>query len=285
MTCPTQPPGRAILRWQVSPCERVEFVQASMGPCGLAAHFHDVWSVGLILRGSCRFSAAGTEHQAPTGSVFVLPPFETHACGAASADVAYAVLYVESTVMHQHASRLAAQVHGQTQRVWLAHDGLSALFEQAASLDRVSAAVGWLAALEPALLGEVAAVAIHRDSARMLHPLQQLFHRGWAQPLALAQAQCSLAPSRWHTIRTFRRATGLTPGAYLRQLRVQKSRRWLTRGDSLADIALALGFADQAHFSRAFKQVYGVTPGRLKKLLMQGAKTEAAASDPEREHG
>ena len=177
------------------------------------------------------------------------------------------------------------QVHGPARRVWLAQDGLSALFEQAASLDRVSTACRWLSALEPALLGEVASVAIHCDSAQTLHPLQQLFHREWAQPLALAQAQCSLAPSRWHTIRTFRRATGLTPGAYLRQLRVQKSRRWLARGGSLADIALTLGFADQAHFSRVFKQVYGVTPGRLKKLLMQGAKAEAAASEPEREHG
>ncbi|MEX8520217.1 MAG: hypothetical protein AB3X44_17030 [Leptothrix sp. (in: b-proteobacteria)] len=40
---------------------------------------------------------------APTGSVFILPPCELHACGAASADVAYAVLYVEAAVMQQGA--------------------------------------------------------------------------------------------------------------------------------------------------------------------------------------
>ena len=50
--------ARSILKWQVSPCEQVEFVRASMGVCGLPRHFHDVWSVGLILQGSCSFRIA-----------------------------------------------------------------------------------------------------------------------------------------------------------------------------------------------------------------------------------
>lgn len=261
-----QPPARAILRWQVSACEQVEFVQARMGPCGLAGHFHDVWSVGLILRGACRFSAGGADHHAPTGNVFILPPYELHACGAASADVVYAVLYVDAAVMQQQAPRLAAQVRDTAQRVWLAQAGTQALLDEAAHLTRMSAACRWLAALEQALVP--ASPPLPPQLAGTLHPLQQLFHARWAEAIELAEAELSLAHSRWHTIRTFRRATGLTPGAYLRQLRVQKSRHWLSAGRrSLAEIALQLGFADQAHFSRVFKQVYGVPPGRLKKLL------------------
>jgi AraC-like DNA-binding protein len=37
-------------------------------------------------------------------------------------------------------------------------------------------------------------------------------------------------------------------------------RRSLSEGASLADAALAAGFADQSHMSRHFKRAYGLTP-------------------------
>jgi AraC-like DNA-binding protein len=35
----------------------------------------------------------------------------------------------------------------------------------------------------------------------------------------------------------------------------------------LAEIAAAVGYVDQAHFSNAFKRVFGITPGRYRSLL------------------
>jgi AraC-like DNA-binding protein len=281
MSRPIAPPARTLLRWQFSPCEQVEFVQACMGVCGLAGHFHDVWSVGLILAGACRFTTGGVEHVAPTGSVFILPPYEWHVCGAADQDVRYAVLYVEVAVMCQQAPRLAAGVGHLRQRVWRAQPGMQSLFDAAAHLRHMSAACDWLAALDQVLQATLPPRPSAPASHEALHPLQQHFHVHWAAPLDLAEEESRLTHSRWHTIRTFHRATGLAPGVYLRQLRVQKSRHWLADpGCSLADIALQLGFADQAHFTRVFKQFYGVTPGRLRTLLMRSALD----SQPERGH-
>jgi len=65
-------------------------------------------------------------------------------------------------------------------------------------------------------------------------------------------------------IRSFRKATGLPPHAYLRQLRVERARELLFRRMPLAEVALAAGFADQAHFTRTFKQITGTTPGRYR---------------------
>jgi len=274
---PRSPPARAILAWEVSACERIEFVQATLGRCGLAAHFHDVWSIGLILRGSCHFTSGGVDHLAPAGSVFILPPYEVHACRAADAETAYAVLYVEAEAMSALAQRLAAQVTAEPrQRVWLPTTPLQALFSQAIALRDTTAARCWLAALEQALAGPATPAASSPNTRAIghktpaLHPLQALLHQHWAEPIDLRALEASLPRSRWHSIRTFRQATGLTPGAYLRQLRVQKSRRQLAAAASLADLAAALGFADQAHFTRAFKQVYGVTPGRLRGLRRPG---------------
>jgi AraC family transcriptional regulator len=54
---------------------------------------------------------------------------------------------------------------------------------------------------------------------------------------------------------------------YVRRLRVEHARRELmTTSRSLADIAHSAGFADQAHLSRVFRQLTGVTPGAFRRV-------------------
>jgi AraC-like DNA-binding protein len=65
----------------------------------------------------------------------------------------------------------------------------------------------------------------------------------------------------FHLIRLFQKHLGLTPHAYLTQVRIEKSRRLLRLGESVVQVALEVGFADQAHFTKRFKQFTGTTPG------------------------
>jgi AraC-like DNA-binding protein len=47
-------------------------------------------------------------------------------------------------------------------------------------------------------------------------------------------------------------------------LRLERARRLLEApGATLSGVALQAGFADQAHFTRRFKQAFGATPGLL----------------------
>jgi AraC family transcriptional regulator len=70
-----------------------------------------------------------------------------------------------------------------------------------------------------------------------------------------------------HAARVFRRHHGETITEYVRGLRIEHARRALLEGGrSLSSIAIATGFADQAHFSRRFKQVVGMPPGRYRRL-------------------
>jgi methylphosphotriester-DNA--protein-cysteine methyltransferase len=46
-----------------------------------------------------------------------------------------------------------------------------------------------------------------------------------------------------------------------------RARELLTRTDlSLSEVAFAVGFADQSHFARRFRQMLGVSPGQFRKL-------------------
>lgn len=73
-------------------------------------------------------------------------------------------------------------------------------------------------------------------------------------------AECGL--SSGHFSRAFRRSTGLSPHQWLLRRRVELARELLARADlTLAEIAVACGFADQSHFTRVFRQQVGTTPG------------------------
>jgi len=69
--------------------------------------------------------------------------------------------------------------------------------------------------------------------------------------------------SPFHFIRVFSRQTGLTPHAWMMQLRAHKAKDLLGRGLAIADVAAQAGFADQSHLSRIFKRLLGYTPGQF----------------------
>lgn len=71
-----------------------------------------------------------------------------------------------------------------------------------------------------------------------------------------------------HLSRVFRKTHGMTMGDYLNQLRADCVARNLADPDrTLADLAYDAGFADQAHLTRVFKRINGITPGALRRAL------------------
>ena len=64
----------------------------------------------------------------------------------------------------------------------------------------------------------------------------------------------------------FHAETGQSVHAYVRERRLERARLLLAERDlSIARIANACGFADQSHLTRAFKQRFGVTPGKARE--------------------
>jgi AraC family transcriptional regulator len=76
--------------------------------------------------------------------------------------------------------------------------------------------------------------------------------------------------SEAHFARAFKQTTGLSPHKYIIERRLERGKRLLAdTQDSVAQIALACGFSDQAHFARNFSQHYGSSPSALRKSFDQ----------------
>ena len=58
----------------------------------------------------------------------------------------------------------------------------------------------------------------------------------------------------------FKRTIGLTPHAYLTQIRLSMACRYLRHSTAPADVAAAVGFYDQSALNKHFERCYGITP-------------------------
>jgi AraC-like DNA-binding protein len=81
-------------------------------------------------------------------------------------------------------------------------------------------------------------------------------------PLRVADLAKAVDLSPFHATRLFTQASGLPPHAWRTQLRLQRSLAPLRAGATVADVASATGFSDQSHFTRHFRRMFGVPPGR-----------------------
>ncbi len=85
------------------------------------------------------------------------------------------------------------------------------------------------------------------------------------QQLTLAELAGIACLSPCHLSRSFKQAVGTGPQRYTVQRRIERAKTLLRHSDaSLASIAATVGFADQSHFTAAFRQEIGTTPGRFR---------------------
>ena len=261
---------KQISHWHADPCNEVEKIQARMDGRGLEPHFHDSWSFGIVVKGNCTFKSRGEMQLAPVGAVFAIPPFEVHESLPTAEAVEYRVVYVAAHVLEAHAPELPGLIHSGRKRVWVDGERAFAIGSDARALMSPDVSLGeWLRAFAARL--RTASPGVARPPSNVL---RQSLDQQWSEPLVLAEIESATQHTRWHAIRTFRQQVGLTPGAYLRQLRAIKSRHLLRSGLTIAQTAHALHFSDQPHYTRTFKQVFGVTPGRFQSLSRHAPSAE-----------
>ena len=95
--------------------------------------------------------------------------------------------------------------------------------------------------------------------------LEQLFNapqQAWNMDALAALASMSRA----NFMRVFQQKIGIAPGKFLTQLRLQEAALLLNKTQkNILSVALEVGYQSEAHFSKAFKALYGMTPSQYRK--------------------
>jgi AraC family transcriptional regulator len=98
--------------------------------------------------------------------------------------------------------------------------------------------------------------------------VKEFLRESFSEPPALDELAKAAGVHPTHLARVFRQFERCTVGDYIRKVRIEYAReRMLTSHESLVEIALAAGFADQTHFTRSFKRLTGTTPSEFRRIF------------------
>jgi AraC-like DNA-binding protein len=268
--------GRDFARlWRERRFDGMECLNARFHHHSYAPHTHDTYVIGVITAGTELYRCRGVERVARAGQVVVLNPDVLHDGRPADSGYAYRMFYPSVGLLGQAAS----EALGRTVQPTFTDAELDdpALFDAIRSLHLgLEDSARETLRIDTDALRALTAVALrHGNLTGGLRPVGQ-------EPLAVRRARDFLdshldAPvelsdladavglSRFHLLRVFRAAVGTTPHGYLTGRRVRRAKELLAGPLALADIAMACGFCDQAHFSRVFKAQIGVSPGQYRR--------------------
>lgn len=253
----------------------VRLINAEYHNFAFPRHFHLEYHIGLLLRGQHRYVCQGERQQATVGDALLMAPEQIHD-GASLTGEGYSirVLALDPQRLEQASRSLSDERHG-TPRLTSSSLRNSQLQQQLGVLHASLVNGDSTLAQESNLLNMFATLLAVGSTLRIKQQGQGFDLRTWArlrewmesrldQPPSLEElaAFCGLSP--WQALRRFSRQCGLPPHQWLTQLRLERALPRVLRGDSLTDIALQLGFYDQAHFSRLFRRTYGLPPAKLR---------------------
>jgi AraC family transcriptional regulator len=107
-------------------------------------------------------------------------------------------------------------------------------------------------------------------AAWQLRIAKEYLEDDYAHEVRLASlAQLTGLSQSWFA-RRFKASTGIAPYTWALQLRVSRAKEFLLKNDQpISAIAIEVGFADQSHFTKAFKRFTGATPRSWRKARMK----------------
>jgi AraC family transcriptional regulator len=109
--------------------------------------------------------------------------------------------------------------------------------------------------------------SIRRLSSGERKRIQEFIDSGLETDLSVERLAEVIGVSPFHFSRMFKETFGRSPHRFVLEQRIDAASAVLQKDQSrpIADVALAFGFATQAHFTQAFRRRIGATPARFRR--------------------
>jgi AraC-like DNA-binding protein len=242
-------------------CLHADFTSHAYAP-----HTHDAFVIAVTEAGGSEFTSRGRVEEASPAALLVFNPDEAHSGRMGrSRRWRYRSHYLSAEAIAHVAARLgiAATPYFMCNR--FTDPDLIAAFralhragdDALASDEALIEGFGLLFARHGC--GGTPVPAVPRDHAR-LRPILDALHDRHAESLTLDQLGAPAGLTPYQLIGLFKRGLGLTPHAYLTQVRLKAAMAHLRRGKPIAEAATLAGFYDQAALNKHLKRSHGVTP-------------------------
>lgn len=239
-------------------------------------HYHLDCHIALVASGVQRQSFRGESLLLTRGAIQLMPQGEVHD-GIAGADESYTLqtFRLSPALLDGFGEEITGKHYFPSQAAVVLQDSrladellkVHATLQQGAT-DRMLNETYVLALLESlfARLKQPAPQTITGNlTSQQLRVVRDFVEAHIADKIVLEDLSLLIGLDRFRFLKLFKRTVGMTPHAWLLRLRLEKAIALInaSRNMSITDIAHAVGFFDQSHFTRTFRQAYGVTPARF----------------------
>lgn len=248
----------------------IEIKQGGMGGHAVRDHAHEELSIGFVKQGSSRISCKVLDVQLETGQAILFPPRTVHLCAPRRADqFNFEVIYIEPGWFYAVFGFDTAAVSPRVVDLKPFHHSVKDLFfDQIQGFDDPLIAeektIEFISTLVFDIFGiQPPARSPHKDPAPVAD-LTAYLDDHFAEPILLDDLAGIYGKSKYVTLRAFKRFVGITPHAYLTNIRINRSKELISQGESVAQTAVACGFFDQSHFIKTFRQYTGLNPAKYK---------------------
>jgi AraC-like DNA-binding protein len=250
----------------------IERLEAHFHGRAFTAHRHDTYAIGITVSGVQTFRFRGQHWHCLPGQCHILHPDETHD-GAAGTDegFGYRIVYIDPFLIRDalgngllpfvgHPVVDAIRLPDGASEIW----GIDEDLDEVASVELVVAAAKLLVDVASGGTGKCGPLALGR-----LCRVRDLIAACPTERRSVDELENLSGLDRWTLARQFRAAFGTSPSRFRTMRQLDRVRRLLKRGISLAEASTEAGFADQSHMSRQFKKAYGLTPGAWVSAVVQ----------------
>lgn len=229
-------------------------------------HTHDEFGFGPILKGGQESWSGRGSVEASHGDIIAVNPGEVHdGVGDPGRPRIWHVVYLTPDLVSRLTDfdvdrvEFSQPVVGRSELNSVMKDAINAVMTDTPDVMQIEEALVHVIGL----LRTEAKVQFRRTrsfSTSVINVLAHI-HDEASEPVSLADLAQTAGLSRYQTLRLFKAEVGATPYAYLMQQRVKLAKSLISEGSTLVEAALAAGFADQSHMTRAFGKQFGVSPG------------------------
>ena len=228
-------------------------------------HAHESPFFALSMAGTFTESVGSSSFEYRPRDVVYHGAGEEHAVSVGGAHVRCFVLEMRTDLVEKRFGvRLPASMFHRE------NSPLASMLTSAYSEFRHPDSVSWLAIQSQLMQLLVAAsrVSVDRDQPRWLNRVTELLRERFRSRLTLDEISAEVGVPAERVSSVFRSRFRRSLADEQRRLRVELACRLLLNGAlSLSEIAIQAGFADQPHFSRAFKSVTGMTPAQYRSTV------------------
>ncbi|MFF9770505.1 AraC family transcriptional regulator [Streptomyces sp. NPDC014636] len=258
--------GQEVTAWRPRVPGVTEVFHARFTEYAYPMHVHDAWTLLIVDDGAVRYDLDRHEHGTPHDTVSLLPPHVPHNGSPATPGG------FRKRVVYLDGSRLGDELIGPAVdtpdlrdpvlrlRVGRLHAALARPGDELEAESRLTLVAE---RLRGHLRRRTGPPRRFQDPV-VARELRELLDTRVVEGVALEEAAALLHAHPAHLVRAFSGAYGIAPHQYLMSRRVGRARRLLLDGVSPGEVASLTGFYDQAHLTRHFKKLVGVTPGRYR---------------------